>query len=148
MLKVLIADAQTLIRKGLIEVLRNGGVAALVGEASTGQETLAMCQAHAWDVVVLDLGLRAGTGLETLAALRQAQPDVPVVMYAENVNPLMARRCLELGAAGYALKGADPLDLICAIEAALGHRHHLSRNITPLSAGLVTLTQKNGTRDE
>ena len=60
---------------------------------------------------------------ETGRLAQQAQPDVPVVMYAENVNPLMARRCLELGAAGYALKGADPLDLICAIEAALGHRH-------------------------
>jgi two-component system, NarL family, invasion response regulator UvrY len=147
MLKILIADAHGLIRKGLIEILRTGGVTAMVGEASTGQEALAMCASQPWDVIILDTGLRNSGGLETLAALRKDWPDVPVVMYALHVNPLLARRCLELGAAGYVLKNADPTELICAIEAALSNRIHLSQNITPLSAGMVTLIQNNGNRD-
>ncbi len=148
MLKILIADTHGLIRKGLIEVLRTGGVAALVGEAGTGQETLAMCASQPWDVVVLDTELRSRSGLETLVALRQDWPAIPVVMYAQEPSPALARQCQALGAAGYVLKNADPVDLICAIEDALSNRLHLSDNIAPLSAGMVTLTLKNGSRDE
>ena len=148
MLKILMADTHGLIRKGLIEVLRTGGVAALVGEAGTGQETLAMCAREAWDVVILDTELRRDGSLETLAALRRDWPAVPVVMYALDRNPRLARQCLELGAAGYVLKNADPVDLICAIEAALSGRIQISQNMTPLSSGSVTLTLKNGSGDK
>jgi two-component system, NarL family, invasion response regulator UvrY len=147
MLKVLIADHHTLIRKGLIEILRDGGVAAKVGEASTGNEARQMCRDHEWDVVILDVGLRNGSGLDTLAALHAAYPTLPIIMHGLHANPLLTRRCLALGAAGYALKSADPVELICAIEAALNHRIHISQNITPLSAGVVTLTIRNGTHD-
>jgi two-component system, NarL family, invasion response regulator UvrY len=147
MLKVLIADRHTLIRKGLIEILRDASVAAKVGEASTGQETLQMCRDHAWDVVILDVGLRNSNALDTLKALHAAYPALPIIMHGLAANPLLARRCLALGAAGYALKSSDPVELICAIEAALSHRIHISQNITPLSAGVVTLTLRNGTHD-
>ena len=148
MLKILMADTHGLIRKGLIDVLRTGGVAALVGEAGTGQETLALCTSQPWDVIILDTELRSGSGLETLAALRAEWPAVPVVMYALDTNPTLARQCLELGAAGYVLKNADPIELICAIEAALSNRIHISQNMTPLLPGIVTQTLQNGSGDK
>ena len=147
MLNILIADRHALIRKGLIEVLRTGGVAAKVGEASTGLEAQQMCRDHAWDVVILDVGLREDNALDTLSALHAAHPDLPILMHGLAANPLLARRSLALGAAGYALKSEDPVELVCAIEAALSHRVHLSHNLTPLSSGVVTLTIRNGTHD-
>jgi DNA-binding NarL/FixJ family response regulator len=147
MLKILIADAHALMRKGLIEVLRKGGVAALVGEAGTGQEVLAMVQSDKWDVVILDIDLRSGGSLETLAALRREQPDLPVVMHGLHNDPMLAWRCQALGAVGYTLKSADPIELICAIEAALKHQFQISNQIAPVSAGMVTLTKTNGKPD-
>lgn len=147
MLKILIADAHGLIRKGLIEVLRSGGVAAMVGEAGTGQETLALCASQSWDVIVLDAGLRGDGSLATLAALRQSWPEIPIVMHALRLNTRLARRWLNLGAAAYALKSDDPTELICAIEVALSHRVSLSHNLVSPPAGIVTLTLKNGNHE-
>jgi DNA-binding NarL/FixJ family response regulator len=129
MLKVLIADDHVLIRKGLVEMLRTAKVPALVGEAGSGQEVLALSRAEHWDVVVLDISMPGGSGVQALAHLKREHPERPVIMHSMHDNTVVIRKCLALGASGYVLKESAPEELILAIEAVLRGEVYLSEGI-------------------
>jgi two-component system, NarL family, invasion response regulator UvrY len=139
MLSVLIADDHALIRKGLVEILRSARVPAVVGEASTAQEALALSRTQAWDVIVLDISLPDGSGVQTLARLKQEAPERPVIMHSMHDNAVVIRRCLALGASGYVLKEAAAEELLIAIEAVLNGETYLSSGIPPLTLAPTSL---------
>ena len=114
MLNILIADDHALIRKGLVELLRGARVPAVVGEATTGQEALTMSRAQAWDVIILDISMPDGSGVQTLARLKREQPQRPVIMHSMHDNAVVVRRCLALGASGYVLKESAAEELLGA----------------------------------
>ncbi len=139
MLSVLIADDHTLIRKGLVELLRSANVSAVVGEAATTQEALALSKAQHWDVVILDISMPDGSGVQTLAHLKKERPERPVIMHSMHDNVLVIRKCLALGASGYVLKESAAEELLAAIEAVLDGETYLSSSIPPLFPAPTTL---------
>ena len=139
MLKVLIADDHVLIRKGLVEMLRTAKVPALVGEAGSGQDVLALSRAEHWDVVVLDISMPNGSGVQALARLKHEQPERPVIMHSMHDNIVVIRKCLAMGASGYVLKESAPEELIFAIEAVMRGEVYLSEGIPPLLKAPTTL---------
>ncbi len=134
MLSILIADDHTLIRKGLVELLRNARLPAVVGEAASADEALTLSRAQHWDVVILDISMPGGSGVQTLAEMKRDQPERPVIMHSMHDNAVVIRKCLALGASGYVLKESPPEELLTAIEAVLTGQVYLSRDIPPLTA--------------
>ncbi len=66
MIRILIADDHAIVRQGLKQILGDQGDMAVVGEASTGAETLDRVREGGWTVVVLDLSFPDRSGLEIL----------------------------------------------------------------------------------
>lgn len=88
------------------------------------------------DVVLLDLGLPGMSGLDVLAETRgTAAASVPMVVFTSSENPEHRRRALELGAADYMLKPADPTKLVDAIRPYLAHGPGTRSGREDLSAG-------------
>lgn len=116
-LKVLVADDHSLFRQGLISLMRTRpDLVQVLGEAETGAETLLMALQHKPDVVLLDIYMPHGDGLQTASALRQKLPDIAVIMLTASELDDHVYRAVQLGAAGYLLKSLDADELFDVLE--------------------------------
>jgi two-component system invasion response regulator UvrY len=128
-LRILIADDHTLVRKGLIEVLREGHAGAEVGEAANGHQAIEMAVKDEWDIVLLDIAMPGANGLEVLRAIKRARPALPVLMLSMHAGEAYVTSALKDGAAGYVSKESAPNELLAAIRAARAGAVYVSRNL-------------------
>ncbi len=114
---LLIADDHEVVRAGLRTLLEGTDI-RIVAEATGGDAALKLAKKHKPDLVLLDVRMPAGNGLDCLARIKLDLPDTPVVMFSSFDNPTYVARAVALGAAGYVSKGASRNELIEAIRAA------------------------------
>jgi DNA-binding NarL/FixJ family response regulator len=117
--KVLLVDDDTLVRKGLAQLLMSCVEDAEVSEASDATEALSLLEQDEYAVVVADIRLPGRDGLELLREIRTAKPDLPVIMLTGYDDPEYVKGALAQGAAGYLLKDSTPEDLSQAIRVAM-----------------------------
>ncbi len=116
MIRVLLADDHTVVRSGLKAVLGSAKDMTVVGEAATGAQAAAMVSRCDPDVVVMDLDMPDGNGLEATKEIvaRGPRPRVLILtMHTEEEHLLPA---LQAGAAGYLVKSAADRELVDAIR--------------------------------
>ena len=92
-IKLLICDDHQVIRTGLANLLAGTDI-EIVGEADNGKETLRLAQKLKPDVILLDVRMPDGDGLETLEKLRAKSPECRVVMLSTYDNPTYIARPL------------------------------------------------------
>ena len=98
-LRVLLIEDSPLIRERLFESLVDPGRIEIVGEADTEQAAVALLTAEPWDVLVLDLQLKHGTGLGVLRALiSNRAPEAKVIVLTNYAFPQYRAKSLALGA--------------------------------------------------
>lgn len=120
-IRLFIADDHTLFRRGLISLLMESGEFAVVGEAQSGPEAVRLAAELRPDVVLLDVHMPGGGGVEATRRLRHDLPATPILMLtvSENDNDLIG--AIRAGAHGYLLKNAETDELFSAIRrAAMG----------------------------
>ncbi|WP_431983293.1 response regulator [Streptomyces qinglanensis] len=125
--RLLLADDHPVVRAGLRAVLETEPGLAVVAEAATAEEAVALAAAGGIDVVLMDLQFGAGmTGSEATAAIT-ARPGAPHVLvvttYGTDADTLPA---IEAGATGYLLKDAPPDELAEAVRTAAAGRTTLA----------------------
>lgn len=149
--RVLIGDDHRIVREGLKQVLgdpANGAPEIVVAaEATAGAEVLAQVQrllgaggAPQLDVVLLDIAMPGMDGLEVLQALRKAWPGLPVLMLSTYPERQYAVRCIQMGAAGYLHKSADPDDMVAAVRKVAAGGRYLTEATAQALAGAVERT--------
>ena len=117
---VVVAAAHPLVREALRHALQRALPGASVLEAASLPEAMALVRDSGQvDLVLLDLNMPGMDGFTGLAALRSAEPALPVAIVSATADAQIVRRALEIGAAGFLPKSA-PLDTIAqAIQAIL-----------------------------
>jgi DNA-binding response OmpR family regulator len=118
--RVLIVDDEPHVAAMLEEAVTTFGYAAHV--APNGQEALRVAAEFHPDVVLLDLTLPDISGDVVLGQLREAQPELPIIMVTGNSDVDRARRTLAQGAFDYIAKPFDLTRLAQVLEAAIAHR--------------------------
>jgi DNA-binding NarL/FixJ family response regulator len=116
-ISILIADDHDVVRAGLKTLLSDTDI-RIVAEATGGDAALKLAKKHKPDLVLLDVRMPEGSGLDCLARIKLDLPKTPVVMFSGYDNPTYVARAVALGAAGYISKGATRTELINAIRAA------------------------------
>jgi two-component system response regulator NreC len=116
-LRILLADDHAVLRSGLRLLLTNQPGMTVVGEASTGTETLGLAEDLQPDLILLDLSMPALGGLDALSVLRKLAPKTRILILTMHDDPQYLRQALQNGAAGYMLKKAADVELISAIRA-------------------------------
>jgi two-component system response regulator NreC len=119
-IRALLVDDHQIVRSGVRKVLEGNGTIEVVGEASGVHEALVQARALKPDVVILDLTLRDGSGLDVIADLREG--GARVVILSMQDEPAYARKAFELGAQGYVVKDAADDELASAIDTVLADR--------------------------
>ena len=118
MIRVFLADDHAIVRSGMRRLLEDDGELRVVGEAESAREVLRLAPQAEWDLLVLDLSLPGGGGLEVLSRLRQLRPALRVVVYSMYPEAQYARRALDAGAQAYVSKSRHPDVLMEALRAA------------------------------
>jgi DNA-binding NarL/FixJ family response regulator len=142
-LRVAIVDDHPMFRMGLAVAIAEMEGIEVAGEAEGADEVAALVSAAAPDVVLLDVRLGDGSGLEVNRWLAAHHPGVRVIMLTMSEDHDTALTALRDGASGYLVKGADPERLEHALRAAAGGDvvldHDMARAVTELA-----LTRRQG----
>lgn len=116
MTTVLVVDDHSVVRMGLVALLSRAPGFSVVGEAARAAEALEKTQALAPDVVLMDVRLPDGSGIECCRAIRQRRPDTRVLMLTSYDDKDAAVAAVIAGASGYLLKQVEPDELLRAIR--------------------------------
>jgi DNA-binding NarL/FixJ family response regulator len=124
MIRVLVTDDHTVLRKGVAALLERENDMAAVGEAATADQAVIKARALQPDVILLDLVMPRKSGFDVLPELHKVAPKTRVIMLTMQTNPSSIRQALNSGAAGYVAKHALDTDLLDAIRrVAAGSRY-------------------------
>ena len=144
MIRVLLAEDQTMVRGALAALLALNDDIAVVAEASRGDEVVPRALATRPDVALLDIEMPGGDGLAAAAALHDQLPTCRVLMLTTFGRPGYLRRALASGAVGYLLKDAPPEALAAAVRQAAAGKRVVDPELalTALSEGGSPLTER------
>ncbi len=115
-MKILIADDHALVRRGLKQIIEEEFPNAATGEAEDCQQVLERVRKDPWDVVVLDLTMPGGDGLEVLKQIKVIRPQLPVLILSMHTEDQFGTAVLKEGAAGFMTKRTAPEELSKAIK--------------------------------
>jgi DNA-binding NarL/FixJ family response regulator len=116
-LRVVIADDHPLFRKGMRALLASLPDMELVGEASSGEEAIALATAEQPDLMLMDLQMPEGNGLAATREISKRSPHVRILVVTLFEDDESIFAALRAGAHGYILKDADEEEMIRAIRA-------------------------------
>ena len=116
MIRVLIVDDHSVVRFGLRHILESAGDIEVVGELDTVTGIGSVLPEMNPDVVLLDLELGEIDGVDALCTLRDAAPDMHVIIYTSHDEESRIVQAAELGIDGYLLKGSPKREIVGAIR--------------------------------
>jgi DNA-binding NarL/FixJ family response regulator len=115
-ISVLLADDHAIVRRGFRRLLEDDADIAVVGEASNGDEAIALAAKLKPRVVVMDAAMPGTNGLAATQTIADRHPDIVVLMLSMHSEQTLVRQALAAGARGYVLKNAMDLDLAAAVK--------------------------------
>lgn len=121
-IRVMIVDDHAMTRTGLKFFIKAFDDLEFVGEASSGEEGLALCAQTQPDVILMDMMMPGLDGAQTIHLIRQRYPQVQIIALTSFQEDDLVERALKSGAIGYLLKNISAQELATAIRAAYtGH---------------------------
>jgi two-component system response regulator NreC len=130
MIKVLLAEDHTIVRKGILSILSAENEIEVIGEAENGREAVQMVEKLHPDVVVMDISMPILNGLEATRQIKKRFPKMKILILSMHTAEDYVFEILDAGAAGYILKKDAPSELISAIQAAERGDKYLSPSIS------------------
>lgn len=141
--RIFVADDHDIVRSGLRSILA-GTDNQVVAEARSGSELMELVRGNLPDLVILDVRMPGGDGLQTLGQLKLDYPELPVLMLSTYDNPTYIARAVALGANGYVLKSDSRARLLDAIERAAKGENIWTRDELRKVTGALTTPRPSG----
>ena len=115
-LRLLVVDDHEVVRQGLVALLARRSEFEIVAQAGSVAESIALAALHEPDLVIMDVRLPDGSGVEACREIRAARPETRVVMLTSYPDEEAVLSAIIAGASGYLLKQIRGRDLISALE--------------------------------
>ncbi len=116
MIRILLADDYTIIRKGVRQILTQAYPNAEIEEIEEGEEWTEKLKASTWDMIISDVPCVERGGFNVLEHIRQEFPGLPVLILSLYTKEHYAFKALQAGASGYLGKDAAPDELLWAVR--------------------------------
>ena len=117
--RVLIVDDHPIVRQGLRRMIETENDLVLCGEVETEREARAAIRALAPDIVIVDISLAQGDGLELVRDVHAQTPNLPMLVLSMHDELIYGERLLAAGASGYIMKQAASEQLLIALRRVL-----------------------------
>ena len=124
--RILIVDDHPIVRQGLERLIEAEPDLVIAAEAATADDAIQTIDREDIDFVILDVGLKKGSGLDVIGQIRTRKPDLPVLILSMHQERFYAERALRSGAQGYLMKQNDPAEIVPAIRRILSGELYLS----------------------
>ena len=124
--RIVLADDHSVVRAGLRFLLDTETGFEVVAEAANAQDAARYVRGHHPDVLILDLNMPGGSGIELIPQIRAEAPDTRIVVLTMQRDPAFARQALRAGAVGYVLKDAAAGELVLAVRLAANGETYLN----------------------
>lgn len=139
-IKVLIADDHVLVRQSLHKLVKDQRDMEVVAEAVNGKDAVKKAKSKTPDVVLLDIAMPQLLGLDAVPLIKDAVPNIQIVMLSMHSKDAYVHQALSAGARGYVLKASTTSDVLEAIRAVHRGEYFLSSKI---NTSVITAFLKN-----
>lgn len=126
--KILIADDHAMVRDGVRNLVSQNKDLAVIGEASSGKETLELFDKLQPDLLIMDISMPDMNGMEVSKAILSKNPSANIVILSMYDDEDYISRCLEYGVKGYVIKNESGSELDYAIRSVLAGKNYFSRH--------------------
>jgi two-component system invasion response regulator UvrY len=116
MIRILIADDHSIMRKGLKQLFSETNDMMVTGEVSDGAQVLEMISKGSYDLALLDISMPVKNGFEVLKELRCSHQHIPVIILSMHPQGQYASMALKAGALAYITKERASEDLVSAVR--------------------------------
>ncbi len=116
MIEIIIADDHRVVAEGIARLIEESRVAQVVAIAGTISETVLLLQQQPTDILLLDVAMPDGDGIDAIRQFKELQPDVGIIVLTSYAEPSVIRRAVENGANGYLLKNVSSEEVINCIR--------------------------------
>lgn len=124
--RILIAEDHTILRKGLIRIIKANRDMEVVGEAQDGLEALHLTEKLQPDLVLMDLSMPRMNGMGAIGEIKKQFTNIKIVVLTVHKTEEYILATLKAGADGYVLKGCEESELLLAIDAVFQGGSYLS----------------------
>ncbi len=138
--KILIADDHTILRDGIVSLLRSEPSFTVAGTASNGYEVMELVNRQEVDVCLLDINMPGLDGMETAKWLKEKKPGIRLIMLTTYDDREIISELVHIGVNGYLLKNSDKQELVEAVQKVMKGRHYFSGEVEKII--LEGLTEK------
>lgn len=128
--RVILVDDHTIIRDGIRALLKSSQDIAVIGEAASGKELIAMLPNNEVDVILMDINMPDMDGFETTAYLREKYPHLRILILSMLEQPNYVHKIIEAGASGYLLKNVGRDEMTCALKIVSGGGQYICSTIS------------------
>lgn len=115
-IRILIADDHALLRQGIRNFLSLESDFEIIGEAADGEETISRAHELRPDILLLDINMPKGNGIEVATRLRETHPEIRILALTIHDDENYMMKMIQSGAAGYLLKDVEPSMMVQAIR--------------------------------
>jgi two-component system response regulator NreC len=123
---VVLADDHEIVREGIRMVLESEPDIEVVAEAGDADSAVRYALGHKPKVLVLDLNMPGGSGLDAIPKIIESSPETKVVVLTMQSEPAFARTALQAGAAGYVVKHSAASELVDALHTVIGGETYIN----------------------
>ncbi|MDO9068575.1 MAG: response regulator transcription factor [Deltaproteobacteria bacterium] len=143
-IRVLLADDHTIMRQGLMALLKSEKDMEVIAEAANGLEAIHLARELTPCVIVMDMTMPEVNGIEATRQILEYNPDIRIIILSMVMDQSCVAEALKAGAMGYVLKDCASDELVVAIHTTMGGFPYLCREVTALV--IKDYTQKNDRR--
>lgn len=127
--RIMIVEDHTLVREGLVSLLRTEGDFQIVAEAGDGQQAIQLSGTVQPDMLLMDLSLPNINGTEAITEIKRRHPNIQVIVLTLHRSEEYIRAALRAGSSGYVLKDDSSEELLAALHSVAKGKIYLSPSI-------------------
>lgn len=127
MKKVIVADDHAIVRQGLKRILSCSSGFSVIAEAGTIQDLRTVLKENHADILILDLSMPGGVGMEAIKEIKQYYPKLPILVLSFYGEDQYGLRAFRAGAAGYLNKECAPEQLVSALSEIIEGSRYFSK---------------------
>jgi two-component system, NarL family, invasion response regulator UvrY len=128
-MRLMLVDDHPIVRRGVRDILADAFPSSTIDEVGSGGEALARLPNHRWDLMILDLTLPDGSGLDVLKRVRDVYDRLPVLILSMHAAEQFARRAIAAGASGYLTKETADTELVTAVTRLMRGSTYFGRDV-------------------
>jgi two-component system NarL family response regulator len=128
-IRVLCVDDHRIVREGIALILSREVDIEVIGRAATGEEAVLLFNRQRPDITLMDLRLKAMSGLEAICAIRSRDPEARIIVLTMYVGDEDIHQALAAGATTYLLKEALPDDLVRTVREVYAGEHRMREDV-------------------